>query len=98
MLGALIGHVDQRVESLEKSLPGRISDAITDALDGRMLSDDERRWVRLAIQAEGQRMAFRRAVIEKTFTGLVWVVLAGTASIIWRLASEWVVSHFGFKP
>ena len=97
VLGALIGHVDQRVERLEQSIPDRIENALNNALDGRMLSDDERRWVRMAIASEAKRIEFRQAVIEKTFTALVWAALAGLGAVVWRLATDWVKTHFWFN-
>jgi hypothetical protein len=97
-LNTLINHVDERVERLEQSIHARVESVVNSALDGRMLSDDERRWVRLAIQSEGQRAAFRRAVIEKTLQGLIWAAVLGLLSILWRISSEWIVVHFGFRP
>lgn len=41
------------------------------------LSDDEQRWVRMAIQREAERAELRKAVIEKTFAGLVWGAILG---------------------
>ena len=35
------------------------------------LSDDEIKWVRLAIEAEAKKAAFRQAVIDKTLIGLL---------------------------
>lgn len=46
-----------------------------------MLSDDERRWVRLAIKREEERAVFRNAVITKSLGALL------VSSIIW-LATE----------
>lgn len=56
------------------------------------LSDDEYRWVKLAIQREAQSIKYRQAVIEKTLAGLVWFALIGLAIIL----KEWAVNH-GFK-
>ena len=39
------------------------------------LSDEEQRWVRLAIQSEAQSIQMRRAIIEKTLGGLLWAGL-----------------------
>lgn len=36
------------------------------------LSDEEQLWVRLAIKKEAQSIALRRAIIEKSLSGLVW--------------------------
>lgn len=41
------------------------------------LTDEERQWVRLAIEAEARKIKFRDAVIEKTLSGLVWAGLVG---------------------
>ena len=41
------------------------------------LSDDEQLWVRLAIKKEAQSIALRRAIIEKSLSGLVWAGVVG---------------------
>lgn len=46
------------------------------------LTDEERQWVRLACEAEGRKIKFRDAVIEKTVTGLVWMALVGLGYLI----------------
>lgn len=68
---------------------------ITQAVNSKspQLSDDEHRWVKLAIQREAQSIKYRQAVIEKTLAGLVWFVLLGLA----YLFKEWAINH-GFKP
>ena len=48
-----------------------LREVITEAVESHPLSDDEVKWVRLAIEAEAKRAAFRKAVIEKTFLGLI---------------------------
>ena len=48
-----------------------LREVITEAVESHPLSDDEVKWVRLAIEAEARRAAFRKAVIEKTFLGLL---------------------------
>ena len=57
------------------------------------LSDDEMRWVRLAIQREAQSVKLRQAVIEKTTVVLALGVLAWVGSVL----LEWARAH-GFKP
>lgn len=39
------------------------------------LSDEEARWVKMAIQREAQSIELRKAIIEKTFAGLVWAAI-----------------------
>ena len=48
-----------------------LKEVISEAVEHHPLSDDEVKWVRLAIEAEAKRAAFRKAVIEKTFIGLM---------------------------
>lgn len=57
------------------------------------LSEDEMQWVKLAIQKEAQSVELRRAIIEKTITALVLVVLAWAGSVL----LEYAKAH-GFKP
>ena len=42
-----------------------------------VLSEEEQRWVRMAIQKEAQSIELRKAIIEKTLGGLVWSAIAG---------------------
>jgi hypothetical protein len=57
------------------------------------LSEEEQRWVRLAIQAEAQRIEFRKTVIEKTLLSLIWAGVVGLGYIILGWAT-----HHGYKP
>ena len=57
------------------------------------LSEEEQRWVRLAIQVEGQKLEFRKTVIEKTLLSLIWAGVVGLGYII----LGWATSH-GYKP
>lgn len=47
-----------------------------------VLSDDEQRWVRMAIQKEAQSIELRKAIIEKTLGGLVWAGIVGFGYLI----------------
>ena len=44
------------------------------------LTDEEQNWVRMAIEKEAQSIALRKAIIEKTLAGLVWMAIMG---ILW---------------
>ena len=55
----------------KKELINLLKEVIAEAVEQHPLSDDEVKWVRLAIEAEAKRAAFRKAVIEKTFLGLL---------------------------
>lgn len=52
-------------------LKALLKEVITETVEQHPLSDDEIKWVRLAIQAEAKKAAFRQAVIDKTFIGLL---------------------------
>jgi hypothetical protein len=56
------------------------------------LSDDEVRWVKLAIHKQEQSIKLRQAIIEKTLGGLVWAALAGLAYLLFDFAK-----NHGFK-
>jgi len=57
------------------------------------LSEEEQRWVKMAIQAEAQKIEFRRKVIEKTLLGLIWSGVVGLGYIF----LGWATQH-GYKP
>lgn len=57
------------------------------------LSDDELRWVRLAIKKEAQSIELRKAIIEKSLVSLVWMCVLGVGSVF----MSWAAQH-GFKP
>jgi len=59
-----------------------VSDAIRLRVTDKQLTDDEAQWVRLAIQKEVQTIAFRKAVIEKTLSALVWSVIVGVGLLL----------------
>lgn len=56
------------------------------------LSDEEVRWVKLAIERQEQSIKLRQAVIEKTLGGLVWAALVALAYIVF----DFLKNH-GFK-
>ena len=66
---------------------------ITEAIKASSnLSDDEVRWVKLAIHKQEQSIKLRQAVIEKTLGGLVWAALVALAYLIFDFAK-----NHGFK-
>ncbi len=57
------------------------------------LSDDEQRWVRMAIKREAQVSEFRKAIVEKTLGGLLWAAVVA----IGYFALDFLKTH-GFRP
>ena len=57
------------------------------------LSDEEQRWVKMAIQKEAQSIELRKAIIEKTLGGLAWSGIVGLGYML----LGWATNH-GYKP
>lgn len=56
------------------------------------LTDDEQRWVRMAIRKEAQSIDLRNAIIEKTLVGLAWLLVLGLGALVVDFAK-----NHGFK-
>lgn len=48
-----------------------LKEVVKEAVEQHPLSDEEIKWVRMAIEAEAKKAAFRQAVIDKTLIGLL---------------------------
>jgi len=61
--------------------PEERKELITELMDQlktvNSLTDDEQRWVRMAIEKEAQSIDLRKAIIEKTLTSLIWMIVVG---------------------
>lgn len=55
----------------KEELKTLLKEVITETVEQHPLTDQEITWVRLAIESEARKAAFRKAVIEKTFVGLM---------------------------
>jgi hypothetical protein len=82
--------VNTRNEMMRES----IQSAVREAMPSALLSEDEHRWVKLAIQAQAERAALRRAVIEKSLLGLIWSGVIAAGLII----REYAVAHGMWRP
>lgn len=65
--------VEAEQRGIKEGMREAVREAVREGLDRHEcpVSDDEHRWVRLAIEREARREAFQRAVMEKTLTGLL---------------------------
>lgn len=68
---------DLRISLLVKAV-------VTESLRESNLSEEEQRWVRLAIKREARIEAFRTAVIEKTLTGIIWAAVVAVGYALWE--------------
>lgn len=67
-----------------------LKEVVREAVESHPLSDEEIQWVRMAIEAEARKAAFRKAVIEKTFVGL----LSSGALGLFVYAAEFFRAHW----
>lgn len=86
-------HAEQLEDQRELRISRLVRGAVREAVLEHALTQDERQWVRLAIQKEAQSIKFRQAVIEKTTEGLVWALLAGLGFVV----LDFLKAH-GWKP
>ena len=56
-----------------------LKEVIAEVVEQHPLTDDEVQWVRLAIQEQARKAAFRQAVIDKTLLGLL------SSGILWAM-------------
>lgn len=52
-----------------------VKTAVNEAVQSHPLSSDEVHWVRMAIQAEAERAELRKAIINKSLAGLMWIAI-----------------------
>lgn len=76
-----------------EELIAAIASAVRQRAADTQLTDDEQRWVRMAIKKEAQSIALRQAIIEKSITGLVWSAIVAVGAMF----VQWATAH-GYKP
>jgi hypothetical protein len=90
-------HITVTKQELQEAIQSAILEASKQNIYSAQLSEEEHRWVKLAIQAEADKIRFRKAVIEKTLAGLIWLAIIGVGSALWQLIYEWAINR-GYKP
>ena len=50
-----------------------VKHAVSEAVEAHPLSPDEVHWVRMAIEAQAERAELRKAIINKSLAGLMWI-------------------------
>jgi len=100
-----VGTVSDRISNLESTVGQReavmrevIHSAVADAMPSALLTDEQLRWVELAIQKEAQSIRFRQAVIEKTLVALILFVVGGLCTTALALLREYAIAHGMWKP
>lgn len=74
----------------KEELANLIKDAVNSSIESHPLSLEEAQWVRMAIKAEAERAELRKAIINKTLSGLVWICIVAAGG--WLL--DWFMSHW----
>ena len=67
-----------------------VTTAVESVVVNNRLSPDEIHWVRMAIQAEAERASLRKAIIEKSLAGLMWIAIVAAGG--WLV--DFVRSHW----
>ena len=70
-------------DQTRSELVALVKSAVNEAVEAHPLSPEEVHWVRMAIQAEAERAAFRKAVIEKTLGSLAVLFIVSICGLIW---------------
>lgn len=74
----------------KEELKALLREVVTEAVEAHPLSDDEIQWVRMAIKAEADRASLRKAIIEKTLAGLMWLALLSAGGWV----ADYIASHW----
>ena len=70
-----------------------VTTAVESVVVNNRLSPDEIHWVRMAIQAEAERASLRKAIIEKSLAGLMWIAIVAAGG--WLV--DFVTSHWRYN-
>ena len=68
----------------KEELLNLLKEVVIEAVEAHPLTDEEVKWVRMAIQAEAERAALRKAIIEKTLAALVLMAIVGICGLVWQ--------------
>ena len=74
----------------KQELTELLREIVSQAVESHPLTDEEVQWVRMAIKAEADRAALRKAIIEKSLAGLVWIAIVAAGGWI----ADYVVAHW----
>ncbi len=96
--GDRITELHEQMEARKEVMRETIREAVQDAMPSALLTDDELHWVQLAIKKESQSVAFRQAIIEKTFSGVLLLLLATAGGFMLLLVQEYAAARGWKKP
>jgi len=77
-------------DQTKQELVNLVKQAVNEAVEQHPLSPDEVHWVRMAIEAQAERAKLRKAIIEKSLAGLVWICIVAVGGWI----ADFVLRHW----
>jgi hypothetical protein len=77
-------------ENTKLELIQLVKQAVNEAVEQHPLSAEEVHWVRMAIEAQAERAKLRKAIIEKSLAGLVWICIVAAGGWV----ADFVVRHW----
>ena len=100
-----VGTVDDRVSGLEAIVNARtemmrdsIQAAVREAMPTSLMSDEEYRWVKMAIKRESDKAEFRKKIIESTAIWAIPVLIGSGLVMFGKPVVEYMVAHGMWKP
>lgn len=88
----MLGHLNDRVTDLQGAIESRPAPFLTDEEHS-----EHHRWIEIAIRRESQSYEFRRAVITKSTSALLWSAIVAAAGFAWTAVQTYAQNH-GWKP
>jgi hypothetical protein len=89
-------------EHISMVIRGAVAEAVTKAVAEisatKLLSDEEREWVRMAVKREARKEAFYEKIMQSTAVTAVWMLLAGVAGGLLIGMKEYMISHGMWRP
>ena len=78
------------LDMTKEELTELLREIVADAIESHPLTDEEVQWVRLAIKAESERAALRKAIIEKSLASLFWLAIVAAGGWI----ADYIAAHW----
>lgn len=98
VLMRLVRMLDARIDEISRTVHGQIKSEVREAMEDHVMTMEERDYLRVMIEKQRQSIAFRRAVIEKTTTALVWSGIVALAVGGGTLLKEYAQAHGMWNP
>lgn len=85
-------------EHISRVVKGAVAEAVAEISAHKLLSDEERQWVRMAVKREARKEQFYEKIMQSTTISAVWVALAVILGGLWIALKEYMVAHGMWRP